>query len=144
MQSSVSPLRMMELTGVRPPVDLLTLLLPYPPKAGRFEKHEPTMLAVPRATSSRLGLSWMPAKPSLPRLLAATDDSKKPSRAMRNDVLMASRMYVTLEGWKGQRNVNRRPLAASTLPSTATPALSHSYQYARKAEKTTTRNRSGM
>lgn len=56
------------------------------------------MLAVPRATSSRLGLSWMPAKPSLPRLLAATDDSKKPSRAMRNEVLMASRMYVMLEG----------------------------------------------
>jgi hypothetical protein len=91
-------------------------------------KQEPTKLAVPRATSSRLGLSWMSAKPWPPRLLAATVDSKKPSSAIRNEVPMASRMYVMLDGCSGQRKVNRCPLAASTLPSTATPALSHWYQ----------------
>lgn len=58
-------------------------------------KQAPIKFAVPSATSSRLGLSCMPGTSLLgPRLLAATDDSKNPSRAMRNEVPMASLICV--------------------------------------------------
>lgn len=58
-------------------------------------KQEPSRLAVPRAMSSLLGLNCMPSISPLPRLLAATDDSKKPSMPMRKEVPMASRMCGT-------------------------------------------------
>lgn len=94
---TVTRLSMMLLIGVLPPVDLLTLLLPYPPKAGSAMKQPPTMFATPKATSSRLALRDIPQMPSPglpsppPRLLAATDDSKKPSKAIRKEVPIASR-----------------------------------------------------
>lgn len=91
MQMTARQLKKMELMGVLPPVCLLTLLLPYPPKAGMLMKQAPIRLAVPNATSSRFALSCMPGSSLLgPRLLAATDDSKKPSNAIRKDVPMAS------------------------------------------------------
>lgn len=87
------------LIGVLPPVDALTLLRPYPPKAGRAMKRPPIMLATPRATSSRLGLKFKFLKTFLlvvspaPKLFAATLDSKKPKRAMTKLVLNASDAY---------------------------------------------------
>jgi hypothetical protein len=101
-------LKKMELMGLTPPVALFTLLLPYPPKAGRLMKQAPTRFAAPRATSSRLGLSWMSGNALVPpRLLAATEDSKNPSSAMRKEVPIASRMCFMWEVAKGHRNVNR-------------------------------------
>jgi hypothetical protein len=55
-------------------------------------KQEPTRFAVPRAIISRLALNSMPGIELPPKLLAATDDSKNPRRAMRKDVDMAERM----------------------------------------------------
>lgn len=55
--NKVKRLRMIELIGVFPPVALLTLLLPYPPKAGKLMKHAPTKFAAPKATSSLFALS---------------------------------------------------------------------------------------
>jgi len=84
-----------ELSGPMPPVCLFTLLLPYPPNAGKDMKHAPVKLATPSATNSRFALSWMLGNVSWPpRLLAATEDSKKPSNAIRKEVPMASRMWV--------------------------------------------------
>ena len=82
-------LRNTELIGVLPPVARLSLLRPYPPNAGSPVKQAPTRLDAPSATSSRLALSSMPVTtPAVadPRLLAATELSKKPSSAMRNEV----------------------------------------------------------
>jgi hypothetical protein len=86
-----------ELMGVLPPVLAFTLLLPYPPNPGNALKHDPTMFAAPSAISSLFGLCWIPLIESLvpsppPRLLAATEDSKNPRRAIKNDVLIASRI----------------------------------------------------
>ena len=81
------------LIEVLPPVEMLTLLRPYPPKAGKAMKHPPMTFANPNATSSRLALSETPCTPSLPApspppsALAATEDSKKPSMATRKAVL---------------------------------------------------------
>ena len=58
----------------------------------------PVMFATPRATSSRLALNVMFFSPPLPspdpKLLAATEDSKKPSKAMMKAVLNASDEYL--------------------------------------------------
>jgi len=101
MQTRVMTERNMLLMGVFPPVDALTLLLPYPPNAGSAMKMPPTTLAVPSATNSRFGLRFMlwicdPVFSPTPRLLAATDDSKNPSRAMMKLVLNASDAYLRL------------------------------------------------
>ena len=84
------------LIGVLPPVLAFSLLLPYPPNAGTARKHAPTRLAAPNATSSRFALSWTPSIPSFTsppaRLFAATEDSKKPSKAIRKEVPIASRI----------------------------------------------------
>lgn len=58
-----------------------------------LQKLPPTKFATPRAINSRLALNCMPWIVSLPpRLLAATDDSKKPRRAIKKELDMASRM----------------------------------------------------
>jgi hypothetical protein len=61
-------------------------------------KRPPVMLAVPRAMSSRFALMGR-VTPSLlgsppPRDFPATEDSKKPRRAMMRAVLMASDAYL--------------------------------------------------
>ena len=143
---TVMRLRMMLLIGVLPPVDAFTLLLPYPPKAGRAMKHPPRMFATPRDTSSRLALRDMPCSPSLPpvpRLLAATEDSKNPSSAMRKEVLMASCMCIDLEGCRGHRNVNGEPVLDSMVPRISRPCLCHPNLQVKTADKTTTMKRSG-
>ena len=110
---SAMALRNTQAMGLLPPVAPFSLLFPYPPNAGRLIKHPPTRFATPSATSSLFALSCIPGKSDEePRLFAATVDSKKPSSAMTNDVLMASRMCGMFAGWKGQRNVKRRPDAA--------------------------------
>lgn len=48
----VIKLRKMLLIGVLPPVDAFTLLLPYPPNAGKAINRPPVTLATPNATSS--------------------------------------------------------------------------------------------
>ena len=141
---------MILLIGVFPPVDAFTLLLPYPPKAGRAMKQPPTIFATPSATSSRFALSDMPWMPSPglpwppPRLFAATDDSKKPSRAIRKEVLIASRTWCICDGTKGQRNGKGDPVLDLTFPRISKPLLSQSKRHARTAERTTTKKRSGM
>lgn len=133
-----------QLMGLFPPVAIFSLLFPYPPKAGRAMKHPPTKFAVPSATSSRFALSCMPAKSvDPPRLLAATVDSKKPSRAIRNEVLMASRMCVICEGTKGKRKVKRRPEAALMGPMMARPWESQPSLEQRMVATTTMMKRSG-
>ncbi len=146
---TVIRLRMILLIGVFPPVDAFTLLLPYPPKAGRAMKQPPTIFATPRATSSRFALNdmpWMasPWPPPPPRLFAATEDSKKPSRAMRKEVLIASRTWCMCDGTNGQRNGKGDPVLDCTLPRISKPLLSQSKRHAKTAERTTTRKRSGM
>ena len=142
-------LRMMLLIGVLPPVDALTLLLPYPPNAGRAMKHPPTILATPSATSSRLALSTMPCRPSRlpsppPRLLAATEDSKKPRRAIRKEVLMASLTCFMCEGIKGHLKGKGEPVLDFTWPRISSPFLFQPHFQVKTAERTTTINRSGM
>ena len=149
MHMIVIRLRMILLIGVLPPVDAFTLLLPYPPKAGRAMKQPPTIFATPRATSSRFALNdmpWMasPCPPPPPRLFAATEDSKKPSRAMRKEVLIASRTWCICDGTKGQRNGKGAPVLDSTSPRISKPLLSQSKRHAKTAERTTTMKRSGM
>jgi hypothetical protein len=61
-----------------------------------------------------------------PRLLAATDDSKNPSRAMRNEVPMASLICVICDSWNGHLKVKRWPDAAFISPMIATPLSSQS------------------
>lgn len=84
--------------GVRPPVAALTLLLPYPPKAGKDPKQPPSKFAAPKATSSRFGLKVIPCIPSpgftspCGKLFEATEDSKKPRSAIRKEVPIASRI----------------------------------------------------
>lgn len=118
---SVMSARNTELMGVFPPVEWLTLLLPYPPKAGMAIKRPPIKFATPRATSSRFVDKLMPRMPSsssysspflsifffgrelmLPRLFAATEDSKNPSRAMMKAVLKASLTCLKLLSSKGK------------------------------------------
>lgn len=145
MTNKAMRLKNTQLIGLLPPVATLTLLFPYPPNAGRLMKHPPTRLATPRATSSRFALNCMPGKlAEAPRLLAAMVDSKKPRRARRNEVLMASRMCFMWAGWKGKRKVKRWPDAASTLPRTATPCSSQPSFEHRTVATMTTKKRSGM
>lgn len=92
---TVMMLMNMLLIGECAPVEALTLLLAYPPNAGRDMKHPPTTLAKPKATISLLGLTCIPFTPLFGtpvRPLAATDDSKKPRSAMINAVLNAARI----------------------------------------------------
>ena len=135
------------LIGVFPPVEAFTLLLPYPPKAGRAMKHPPMTLAIPKATSSRFALNVMPWRPSPlpppPRLFAATDDSKKPSKAIKNDVPMASRACFMDDGMRGKRKGNGLPVLEWTFPSMSTPLPAQSNLQAKTADRTTTTNRSG-
>ena len=143
---TVIRLRIILLIGVLPPVDAFTLLLPYPPKAGKAMKHPPNIFATPRATSSRLALRDIPCSPSLPpvpRLLAATEDSKKPSNAIRNEVLIASCMCTILDGCRGHRNGNGEPVLDRMVPRISRPFLSQPNFHVRTADKTTTMKRSG-
>ena len=138
------------LIGVRPPVEALTLLLPYPPNAGRAMKQPPMRLATPRAMSSRLADSVMPCRPSPvlpsppPRAFAATDDSKNPSNAMRKEVLMASRTCFMYDGTNGQWKGNGEPVLDLTSPRISRPFLSQRKAHANTAERATTIKRSGM
>ena len=146
MHMTVMRLRMILLIGVLPPVDALTLLLPYPPKAGKAIKHPPTTLATPRATSSRLALRDIlcsPLLPPPPRLFAATEDSKNPSKAMRKEVLMASCMCIILEGCNGHRNGNGEPVLDRMVPRISRPCLSQPNFHVKTADRTTTMKRSG-
>lgn len=96
MQTRVIRLRKILLMGLRAPVEALTLLLPYPPNAGRAIKQPPTTLATPRATISLLGLTVIPLIPVpllSPSPFAATEDSKKPSSAIMKEVLIAVRTW---------------------------------------------------
>lgn len=148
MQIMVIMLRKILLIGVFPPVLAFTLLLPYPPKAGRALKHPPTKLATPRATSSRLGLKaipWIPSLPSPPpRLLAATDDSKNPRRAIRNEVPIASRTCFKWSTWKGQWKGKGLPVDDLTSPRISMSRCSQSNCQLKIADMTTTRNLSGI
>jgi hypothetical protein len=99
---TVMMLKKILLIGVFPPVDAFTLLRPYPPNPGNAIKHPPTRLATPSATNSLFGLNCMPWIPSVPlspppSALAATDDSKNPSSAIKNDVPIASLMCFICE-----------------------------------------------
>ena len=142
---SAMALRNTQAMGLLPPVAPFSLLFPYPPNAGRLIKHPPTRFATPSATSSLFALSCIPGKSDEePRLFAATVDSKKPSSAMTNDVLMASRMCGMFAGWKGQRNVKRRPDAAWMGPRTVTPWVSQPSFQQRTVAMATMRKRSGM
>lgn len=149
MQIRVMRLRTMLLIGVRPPVEALTLLRPYPPKAGRAMKHPPTRFATPRATSSRLADNVMPCSSSPgvvappPRAFAAMEDSKKPSRAMRKEVLIASRTCFMCDGTKGQWNGIGDPLLDLTSPRMESPFSCHEKAQVKTAERTTTTKRSG-
>lgn len=136
------------LTGVLPPVEALTLLLPYPPKAGRAMNTPPMMFATPNATSSRFGLKFrflktfpLVASPT-PKLFAATLDSKKPRSAMTKLVLKASEAYAKCEGCSGNRAGNGLPMD-SMLPRIARPFLSQPNFQVKMAESTTITNRSG-
>ena len=150
MQITVIRLRTILLIGVLPPVDALTLLLPYPPKAGNAMKHPPTMLAIPRATNSRLADSETPCRPSpgllppVPRDFAATEDSKKPSSAIKKEVLIAARTCFMKDGTSGQWNGKGLPVLDWTFPSTWRPSLSQPNFQVNTAERTTTTKRSGM
>lgn len=149
MQITVMILRRMLLIGVFPPVDAFTLLLPYPPKAGNAIKQPPITLATPRATSSRLALKDIPCKPSgflpspPPRLFAATEDSKKPSSAIKKDVLMASRTCCMCVGMKGKRKGKGEPVLDFTSPRIWSPLSSQPKCQVNMAERTTTMKRSG-
>ena len=111
-------------------------------------KQPPTTLATPRATSSRLALKLMPWMPTAllspsPRLLAAMDDSKKPSRPIRNEVLMASRTCNICEYRKGQRTGKGLPVVDRTSPRISRPFWSQAKLQVSTADRTTTRKRSG-
>ena len=143
---TVIRLKMILLIGVFPPVDAFTLLLPYPPKAGSDMKHPPRIFATPRATSSRLALRDIPCSPLLPpvpRLLAATEDSKNPSSAIRNEVLMASCICIIFEGCNGHRNGNGVPVLDRMVPRMSSPCLSQPNLHVKTADRTTTMKRSG-
>ena len=143
-------LRKMLLIAVRPPVAALTLLLPYPPKAGKEPKQPPSKFAAPKATSSRFGLKVIPCTPSLDfaspwdKLLEATDDSKKPRRAIRKDVPIASRICFMWSVWNGQWKANGDPVLDWTFPRTSRPLSSQQNFRVRMADRTTTVNRSGI
>jgi hypothetical protein len=148
MDKRVIRARKILLIGVFPPVDALTLLLPYPPNAGRAINRPPTTLAVPKATSSRFALRCIfciarPFFPSSPKLLAATEDSKKPSNAMRKLVLKVSDVYLRCIPPKGQCIGKRLPLV-SMSPKISTPFSSQRSCQHRMADRRTTMNRSGI
>lgn len=66
-----------------------------------------TRLPTPKAIISRLaetGALLMPVDVPSPMPLAATEDSKKPSTAMMNDVLIADLISFILLGLIGHRN----------------------------------------
>ena len=143
-------LKRMLLIGVFPPVDALTLLLPYPPNAGSAMKHPPTTLATPSATSSRLALRDIPCKPSPclpsppPRLFAATEDSKKPRSAIKNEVLIASRTCCMCCGMNGKRKGKGDPVLDLTSPRISRPFSCQPNRQVNTADRTTTMKRSGM
>lgn len=149
------------LIGVLPPVLLLTRLLPYPPKAGIPMNRPPKMFATPKATNSRLAETFMLTMPSassyslpslsiffsilavlLARDFAATLDSKKPRSAMRKEVEKASVTCSIMEGWKGKCTWKGLPVVLRS-PRISRPCLSQEKPQVKRAEKTTTRNRSG-
>lgn len=127
MQIIENTLSSILLIGVCPPVDTLSLLLPYPPKAGKAMKQPPTRFAAPNATSSRFALKAIPCSPSLEfeslpcKLLAATEDSKNPSKAIKNDVPIASRKCFRRGVRNGQWNVKGDPVLDSTFPRISSP-----------------------
>ena len=112
-------------------------------------KQPPITFATPRATNSRFALKDIPCRPSPdllsppPKLFAATEDSKNPSKAMRKEVLMASLMWVMWLGMKGKRNVNGEPVLDSTLPRIERPCWSQLNLHVKTAERTTIIKRSG-
>lgn len=139
MQNTVIRERKTLLIGVLPPVLAFTLLLPYPPNAGRAMNKPPMILATPRATSSRLAETFIFTIPSasstsspslliffstfavlVPRLLAATLLSKKPSRAIKKEVEKASVTCWKKDGRKGKCALKGFPLARMS-PRTSRP-----------------------
>jgi hypothetical protein len=147
MQNTVMTERMTLLIGVLPPVEALTLLRPYPPKAGKDMNKPPTTFATPRATSSLFALrltflrTFCLPSPA-PKLLAATLLSKKPSRAMTKDVEKASEAYLRCETRSGKWTGNGLPLLLIS-PKISRPCLSHPNFHVNTAESTTIRNLSG-
>lgn len=142
-------LRKMLLICVRPPVDEFTLLLPYPPNAGRAIKQPPIILATPKATISRFALKVTPgtasSSPEL-RPFAATDDSKNPRRDIIKEVLIAARTCFMWPTRKGHLNAKRPlPVLVDGLidPKISSPWLSHPIFHVKTADSATTRNRSG-
>lgn len=143
---NVMILRKTLVIGDRAPVCELSLLRPYPPKAGKAEKQPPMTLAAPSATISRLALMCIPLIPSElppPRPLAATDDSKKPRSAIIKDLLNAVRTCFIYASWKGQVKANSPPEPTSVDPRISSPLDSQSRCQARTADRATTRKRSG-
>lgn len=142
-------LRSILLIGVCPPVATLSLLLPYPPKAGKAMKQPPTRFAAPNATSSRLALKANPCSPSPDfesppgKLLAATEDSKNPNKAIKNEVPMASRRWFIVGDLNGQWNVKGDPVLDSTLPRISSPCWSQRNVQEKIADNNTTMKRSG-
>lgn len=146
MQIIVIRLRNTLLIGVFPPVDAFTLLLPYPPNAGKAMKQPPTRLAIPSATSSRFALSVMSRNPSagvVLMLFAATEDSKNPRSAMRKEVPMASRTCFMCPMRKGQWKGNIFPVEDLIVPRISSPFSSHPNFQVKTADRTTTINLSG-
>jgi hypothetical protein len=145
---TVMMLRKTLLIGVFPPVEAFTLLLPYPPKAGRAMNRPPVIFATPRATSSRLALRFIfliteLADSPTPKLLAATEDSKKPSNAIMKLVLKASEAYLSCDFSRGQCTGNGL-LPVLMSPRISTPSWSHLNCQLKMAERTTMTKRSGM
>lgn len=144
MQMKVIILKRILLIGDRAPVEAFTLLLPYPPNAGRAIKQPPTTFETPSATISLLALTPIPLTPSLrpsPRPLAATDDSKNPRSAMLNEVLIAVRKCFM---WLNGHSNAKTPLPLSFMgPRIPNPLASQPNFHVNTAEKITTRNRSG-
>lgn len=125
-------------------------------------KSPPTILATPRATSSRFADTVTFVMPSgsstsVPSAfttflvltvpvgsdLAATLDSKKPSKAIRKDVEKASFTCLKLSESKGKCAWKGAPFALM-FPRMSRPCLSQPHLHVRTADNTTTRNRSGM
>jgi hypothetical protein len=145
-QAKVIRLKKTLVMGERAPVWELSLLRPYPPNAGRAEKQPPMTLATPSATISRLALICIPLIPSdLPSLspLAATDDSKKPRRAIMKALLIAVRTCFMWANWKGQLNENSPLEPTSVGPRISSPLDSQSRCQAKTADRATIKKRSG-
>lgn len=78
-----------------------------------------------------------------PSAFAAMDDSKKPRRAIRKEVLIASRTCFICEGTKGQWKGIGDPVLDLTSPRIESPFSCQEKAQVKTAERTTTRKRSG-